>query len=128
MALTEGHYECFLSEDTELPMMFMEDAINATVSIMQAPKENLTIHSSYNLAAISFAPLQIAKEIKKLVPNFTITYNPDFRQQIANSWPKSIDDSFARKDWNWNHEFDLAKMTNEMIVQLRKKYNSEKVI
>jgi nucleoside-diphosphate-sugar epimerase len=127
-ALTEGHYECFLSEDTKLPMMFMEDAINATVNIMQAPKENLTIHSSYNLAAISFAPLQIAKEIKKLIPSFRITYNPDFRQQIANSWPKSIDDSFARKDWNWNHEFDLAKMTNEMIVQLTKKYNSEKVI
>ena len=127
-ALTDGHYTCFLSENTELPMMFMDDAINATVNIMQIPKEHLTIRSSYNLAAISFAPKQIAEEIKKHIPKFTITYGPDFRQAIADSWPKSIDDSFARKDWKWDHEFDLAKMTNEMIVQLRKRYNSEKVV
>jgi len=95
---------------------------------MKAPKENLTIRSSYNLSAISFAPKQIAEAIKKHIPKFTIDYAPDFRQNIADSWPKSIDDSFAKKDWNWNYEFDLAKMTNEMIVQLRKKYNSEKVV
>ena len=127
-ALTDGHYDCFLSEKTELPMMFMDDAIKATVKIMQVPKENLSIHSAYNLAAISFSPDDIAEEIKKHVPGFTIAYAPDFRQQIADSWPKSIDDSYARKDWNWNHDFDLKKMTKEMIIQLRKKYNSEKVV
>jgi len=127
-ALTDGHYDCFLSEKTELPMMFMDDAIKATVKIMQVPKENLSIHSAYNLAAISFSPDDIAEEIKKHVPGFTIAYAPDFRQQIADSWPKSIDDSYARKDWNWNHDFDLKKMTKEMIVQLKQKYNSEKVI
>jgi len=127
-SLTDGHYDCFLSEKTELPMMFMADAIKATVNIMQVPKENLTIHSSYNLAAISFAPKHIAEEIKKHIPGFTIAYTPDFRQLIADSWPKSIDDSYARKDWNWDHDFDLKKMTKEMIVQLKQKYNSEKVI
>jgi nucleoside-diphosphate-sugar epimerase len=127
-AITEGSYSCFLSENTELPMMYMDDAIKATVNIMQSPKEHLTIHSSYNLAAISFAPKQIAEEIKKHIPKFTVNYSPDFRQAIADSWPKSIDDSFSKKDWNWDYDFDLAKMTNEMIVQLRKKYNSEKVV
>jgi nucleoside-diphosphate-sugar epimerase len=127
-AITEGSYSCFLSENTELPMMYMDDAIKATVNIMQSPKEHLTIHSSYNLAAISFAPKQIAEEIKKHIPKFTVNYSPDFRQAIADSWPKSIDDSFAKKDWGWDYDFDLAKMTNEMIVQLRKKYNSEKVV
>ena len=127
-ALTQGHYDCFLSEDTELPMMFMDDAIKATVDIMKAQKERLAIHSSYNLAAISFAPKQIFQEIKKHIPNFTIDYKPDYRQHIADSWPKTIDDSFARKDWNWNHTFDLTKITQEMIAQLRKKYNSEKVV
>ena len=127
-ALTDGHYTCFLSENTELPMMFMDDAIKATVKLMQARKEQLSVRSSYNLAAISFTPKQIVQEIKKFVPNFTVDYSPDYRQHIADSWPKSIDDSFARKDWNWNHEFDIAKMTMEMIVQLKKKYNSEKVV
>jgi len=127
-ALTKGHYDCFLSEDTELPMMFMDDAIKATVDIVKAPKERLTIHSSYNLAAISFAPKQLSEEIKNHIPDFTIDYKPDYRQQIADSWPKSIDDSFARKDWDWNYTFDLTKITKEMIVQLRKKYNSEKVV
>ena len=108
--------------------MFMDDAIKATVKLMQARKEQLSVRSSYNLAAISFTPKQIVQEIKKFVPNFTVDYSPDYRQHIADSWPKSIDDSFARKDWNWNHEFDIAKMTMEMIVQLKKKYNSEKVV
>ena len=127
-ALTEGHYTCFLSKHTELPMMFMDDAIKATVAIMEAPKENISIRSSYNLAAISFTPQQIAEAIKKHIPKFTIDYKPDFRQTIADSWPKSIDDSFAKKDWNWSYDFDLGKMTQEMIVQLKKKYNSEKVV
>ncbi|MGM5469256.1 NAD-dependent epimerase/dehydratase family protein [Flavobacteriaceae bacterium LMO-SS05] len=127
-ALTEGHYNCFLSENTELPMMFMDDAIKATVTIMQAPKEDLSVRSSYNLSAISFTPVQIANEIKKHIPNFTVEYNSDYRQRIADSWPKSIDDDFAKKDWNWNYDFGLAKMTFEMIVQLRNKYNSKNVI
>lgn len=127
-ALTEGHYTCFLSEYTELPMMFMDDAIKATVELMEAPKEQLHIHSSYNLAAISFSPKQIAEEIKKLLPDFTIAYEPDYRQQIADSWPKSIDDRHAQDDWNWSYDFDLTKMTKEMIAQLKRKYNSEKVI
>ncbi len=121
-AITDGKYESFLSEDTELPMMFMDDAITATIQIMDAPANQLSIRSSYNLAAMSFTPKDIAGEIQKHIRDFIITYNPDFRQQIADSWPKSIDDSYARKDWNWNHQFDLEKMTNEMILQLKKKY------
>ncbi|MGG5487642.1 NAD-dependent epimerase/dehydratase family protein [Gaetbulibacter sp. PBL-D1] len=123
-AITDKNYECFLSENTELPMMFMDDAIEATVKLMQAPAENISIRSSYNLAAISFTPKDIYRAIKKHIPDFEISYNPDFRQQIADSWPKSIDDSEARKDWNWNHTFDMEKMTSEMITQLQKKYQS----
>ena len=121
-AITDGSYESFLSEKTELPMMFMDDAINATIQIMDTPADKLSIRSSYNLAAMSFTPKDIASEIKKHKKEFLITYNPDFRQQIADSWPKSIDDSYARKDWNWKHKFDLEKMTNEMMLQLEKKY------
>ncbi len=121
-AITDGKYESFLSEDTELPMMFMDDAINATIQIMDAPAEQLTIRSSYNLAAMSFTPKDIAAEIQKHIKDFTISYNPDFRQKIADTWPKSIDDSVARKDWNWNHEFDLQKMSDEMLTELGKKY------
>ena len=123
-ALTDGHYESFLSENTELPMMFMDDAINATIQIMDAPAEQLSIRSSYNLAAISFTPKDIAAEIQKHIKDFTITYNSDFRQKIADTWPKSIDDSVARKDWNWKHEFDLKKMSEEMLTELGKKYTS----
>lgn len=121
-AITDGHYSSFLSEDTELPMMFMDDAIDATIQIMDAPANQLTIRSSYNLAAMSFTPKDIAAEIQNHVKDFIITYNPDFRQQIADSWPKSIDDSVARTDWNWNHKFDLKKMSDEMLTQLGKKY------
>ncbi len=127
-AITDGHYECFLSEHTKLPMMFMDDAINATVSIMQAPSETISIRSAYNLAAISFTPEEIANAITAHIPEFKITYKPDFRQQIADSWPKSIDDALARKDWSWDHKFDLKQMTEEMLSQLQKKYaSSEKV-
>ena len=121
-AITDGKYESFLSENTELPMMFMDDAINATIQIMDAPDEQLSIRSSYNLAAMSFTPKDIAAEIQKHIEDFTITYNPDFRQQIADTWPKSIDDSVARKDWNWNPQFDLKNMSDEMLTELGKKY------
>ncbi len=120
-ALENGTYDCFLSENTGLPMMYMDDAIRATIQIMQTPKENIKIRSSYNLSATSFTPKEIAEEIKKHIPDFTITYNPDFRQKIADSWPSSIDDSRAREDWNWKHEFDLDKMTHVMLENLKRK-------
>ncbi|WP_417859634.1 NAD-dependent epimerase/dehydratase family protein [Winogradskyella sediminis] len=123
-AIKEGKYESFLAEDTNLPMMFMDDAIKATTELMAAPSENITIRSSYNLAAMSFTPKEIAESIKTEMPDFTMSYKPDFRQAIANSWPTSIDDSVARKDWNWSHDFDLKKMTSEMLKQLKKKYQS----
>ncbi|CAM3328521.1 Threonine 3-dehydrogenase [Flavobacterium longum] len=119
-ALEDGKYECFLSEETALPMMYMDDAIRATIEIMQAPAENIKIRSSYNLSGISFTPKEIAAEIKKHIPDFAITYKPDFRQQIADSWPASIDDSSARKDWGWKHEFDLQEMTKVMLENLSK--------
>lgn len=119
-AIKEKQYECFLTEDTKLPMMFMDDAVDATIAIMNANAENLTIWSSYNLAAISFTPSELAKSIQHVIPEFKITYAPDFRQKIADSWPKSIDDSQARKDWGWEHSFDLKKITEEMLTQLQK--------
>ncbi|MCB0463914.1 MAG: NAD-dependent epimerase/dehydratase family protein [Flavobacteriaceae bacterium] len=119
-AINEGHYDCFLTEDTALPMMFMEDAVKATLDIMNAEASDVKIRSSYNLAAISFTPKELAAEIKKQIPDFTIDYEPDFRQKIADSWPNSIDDSAARQDWNWKHVFDLQTMTNEMLQQLGK--------
>ena len=118
-SLKDGKYECFLSEGTALPMMYMDDAIRATVEIMQVPSESIKIRSSYNLSGISFTPAEIASEIKKHIPNFTISYKPDFRQQIADSWPASIDESTARKDWNWKHKFDLNSMTVEMLENLK---------
>ena len=114
-ALKDKKYECFLSEETALPIMYMDDAISATIEIMQAPSESIKIRSSYNLSGISFTPVEIAAEIKKHIPEFTISYKPDFRQNIADSWPASIDDSLARKDWNWKHKFDLASMSEEML-------------
>jgi nucleoside-diphosphate-sugar epimerase len=123
-AIKEGKYESFLSEDTKLPMMFMDDAIKATTQIMAAPAEDVTIRSSYNLSAISFTPKEIADSIKAEMPDFKMAYKPDFRQAIADSWPSSIDDSVARKEWNWSHDFDLKKMTSEMLTQLKKKYQA----
>ncbi len=119
-ALEKNSYECFLSEKTKMPMMYMDDAINATIQIMQAPKENIKIRSSYNLAAMSFTPEEIALEIKKHLPDFTISYDPDFRQKIADSWPASIDDSRARQDWGWKHTFELGNMTEDMLKNLKK--------
>lgn len=118
-AVKDGNYECFLSEETALPMMYMDDAIRATVEIMQAPTEAIRIRSSYNLSGVSFTPKEIATEIKKRIPEFTISYKPDFRQKIADSWPASIDDSQAREHWNWKHKFDLASMTDEMLENLK---------
>ncbi len=123
-AIKTGTYECFLSENTSLPMMFMEDAIKATTELMEAPSEQLTIRSSYNLAALSFTPKDLYESIKTELPEFSITYQPDFRQAIADSWPSSIDDSQARQDWSWKHSYDLNKMTKEMLANLRIKYKS----
>ena len=118
-ALKDKKYECFLSEETALPMMYMDDAIRATVEIMLAPTESIKIRSSYNLSGVSFTPAEIAVEIKKHIPDFTISYKPDFRQKIADSWPASIDDSSAREDWNWKHKFNLDSMTVEMLENLK---------
>ena len=119
-AIEDGNYECFLSENTRLPMMYMNDAVNATLQLMQAKSEDIKVRTSYNLAAIDFTPKEIASEIKKHIPHFNISYNPDFRQKIADSWPSSIDDSDARKDWNWNHQFDLKSMTEDILKNLKK--------
>ncbi|MGB6267796.1 MAG: NAD-dependent epimerase/dehydratase family protein [Olleya sp.] len=117
-ALKHKKYECFLSENTALPMMYMDDAINATVNLMSAKAEKVKIRSSYNLSGISFTPKEIAASIKKQIPEFKITYKPDFRQQIANSWPSSINDAKAREDWDWKHQFDLDQITKNMIKNL----------
>ncbi len=117
-ALKSKSYECFLKEDAALPMMYMEDAIRATLELMHADPKRLTIWSSYNLGGISFTPAEIANEIKKIIPEFEITYQPDFRQQIAESWPSSIDDSYAQKDWDWKIKYDLEKMSVDMLQQL----------
>ena len=119
-AIEDKKYECFLSENTRLPMMYMPDAVNATIQLMQEKSENIKIRTSYNLSAIDFTPKEIAAEIQKHVPDFQITYNPDFRQAIADSWPSSINDDHARKDWNWKHNFDLEPMTKDILKNLKK--------
>lgn len=117
-AIEEQKYECFLSEDTCLPMMYMQDAIAATIQIMQADASAIKTRTGYNLAAMSFTPKEVAAAIQKQIPNFSITYKEDFRQQIADSWPQVIDDSDARKDWGWKHKFDLDAMTQDMLENL----------
>ena len=117
-ALKNKTYECFLSADTALPMMHMEDAIRATIEIMHAPAENIKIRGSYNLAGISFTPEQIAAEIKKHIPDFTITYKTDFRQDIANSWPQSILEDEARNDWKWSAKYNLPSLVKNMLQNL----------
>lgn len=119
-ALQEGKFECFLSANTALPMMYMDDAVKATIDLMQADASEVKVHSSYNISAISFTPDQISESIKKHIPNFKISYKPDFRQNIADSWPNSIDDSVARNDWGWHHQFNLDKMTEEILKGLSK--------
>lgn len=118
-ALETGNYECFLKEGTYLPMMYMEDAIRATIELMEAPSDSVKIRSSYNLGGISFAPEQVAAEIKKHIPEFNITYAPDFRQKIAESWPASIDDSAAQADWGWKLQYGMSKMTIDMLENLK---------
>jgi nucleoside-diphosphate-sugar epimerase len=118
-ALEEKAYTCFLKEDTYLPMMYMPDAIRATVELMEAPADKISIRTSYNVSAISFSPKEIAAGIQQYIPDFKMGYEPDYRQHIADSWPASIDDSVARKDWGWKHEYDLAKMTKDMLQNLQ---------
>jgi nucleoside-diphosphate-sugar epimerase len=114
-ALEEKHYDCFLKEDTYLPMMYMPDAIRATIELMEAPAEKISIRHSYNISSMSFSPKEIAAEIKGHIPDFTINYEPDYRQDIANGWPQSVDDAVARKDWGWEEAYDLKRMTKDML-------------
>lgn len=118
-ALSKGTYTCFLRPDTRLPMMYMPDAIRATLELMEAPADRIRIRTAYNLSAMSFTPEEIAESIRVQIPEFTIDYAPDFRQAIADSWPQSIDDAQARADWGWKEDFDLAAMTTDMLTQLK---------
>lgn len=122
-ALKHNKYICFLKAGTTLPMIYMDDAIRATLDLMSAPSENIKIRSSYNLAAISFDPEEITSSIQKQLPNFKIEYTPDFRQAIADSWPQSIDDQDARDDWNWKHSYNLDAITEDMLKNLSPKYS-----
>jgi len=117
-ALEGEHFKCFLAENTYLPMMYMPDAIKATIDLMEAPAEQVKVRSSYNVAAFSFSPAEIAAAIQSQVPSLTIEYNPDFRQPIADSWPNTIDDSVARTDWGWQPEHDLQSMTTDILANL----------
>lgn len=121
-ALKHGQYRCFLKEGTTLPMMYMEDAIRATIRIMDAPEKDIKIRSSYNLAGVSYAPEEVVASIQKELPEFEILYEPDFRQAIADSWPQSIDDTQARADWGWAHKYDLDAITKIMLDNLRQRY------
>ena len=118
-AIKNKTYNCFLKKDTTLPMMYMPDAIDATLKLMQADSDKIKIRSSYNIAGTSFCPNELADEIKKHIPKFSITYNPDFRQAIADSWPDSIDDSYAQSEWNWKAEYGIKKMTSDMLKNLK---------
>jgi threonine 3-dehydrogenase len=117
-ALTAGKYECFLRDDTSLPMMYMPDCLKGTMDLIEAKEEQLKTTRVYNLTGMSFTPAKLAESIKKYIPSFEITYKPDFRQAIADSWPRSIDDSVARGEWGWKHEYDLDKMTRDMLINL----------
>jgi nucleoside-diphosphate-sugar epimerase len=118
-ALKQGKYTSFLAAGTYLPMMYMDDAIRGTIELMEAPADKLSTRMAYNIAAMSFAPEEVAAAIQKHIPSFEISYAPDYRQQIAEGWPASIDDSQARTDWGWRHQFDLERMTEEMLGNLR---------
>ncbi len=120
-AIEKGSYDCFVSEDTRLPMMYMDDAIKATLQLMEADSEKISIRTSYNLTAVSFSAKELADNVSKHIENFSCTFNPDSRQKIADSWPSSIDDSQARKDWNWKHEFGLEEISVDMIKNLKNK-------
>lgn len=118
-AIKNKTYDCFVGPDTILPMMYMPDAIRATIELLEAPAENIKIRTSYNLAAMSFSAKELAQTVANHVPGFTCVYHPDYRQKIADSWPRSIDDSSARADWNWNHIFGLEKMTEDMLNNIK---------
>ena len=120
-AIQGEDYECFLNHDAYLPMMFMEDAVKATIAIMEAPADKVKIRSSYNLSSMSFSPEEIFNKIKETYPDFKISYKPDFRQAIADSWPQSIDDTEARKDWGWEHKYDLKRLVDVMLINLEQK-------
>ncbi len=124
--LKTGKYECFVKQDTVLPMMYIDDAIKGTIDLMDVDPDKITIRTSYNLAAISFEAQELAEELKKHISELEVTYSPDKRQRIADSWPKSIDDSQAREDWGWSHEFDLAKMTSDMVENLKVKFGQDR--
>jgi nucleoside-diphosphate-sugar epimerase len=121
-AVLGENYTCFLKDDTALPMIYMEDAIRATVELMEAPAAKVKLRTGYNLSGMSFTPKEVTAAIQQHYPTFEVTYEPDFRQQIAESWPQSIDDSVARAGWGWQPSFDLEKMTEDMILNLKKKY------
>lgn len=118
-AVQEGKYECFLKEDTYLPMMYMPDAIRATIELMEADASSISVRSSYNLSAMSFSPKEIGAAIQKHLPSFTMSYKPDFRQKIADSWPSNIDDASARQDWGWAPGYDLDRMTVDMLKNMK---------
>ncbi len=124
-AIKQKHYTCFLKEDTYLPMMYMSDAIQATIKLMQTDPDQITVRSAYNLGGMSFAPKELAEQIKKYIPDFTIEYKPDFRQAIADTWPRSIDDTTARRDWGLEIEIDLEKMTKIMLNGVAQKFGKD---
>lgn len=126
-ALQDKKFECFLKPDTYLPMMYMSDAVKATLDLMETPPEKILERASYNISAMSFCPAEIANEIKKHIPDFEITYKPDFRQEIADSWPRSINDANARIDWGWSPAYDLEKMTTEILQYLPSTFNHAKL-
>ena len=117
-AIEKGKYTSFIQKGTAMPMLYMEDAIDATIKLMEAPSENISVRTSYNLGGMSFTPEELAEEIKKIIPDFEISYEPDFRQKIAESWPKSIDDSVAKRDWGLNYKFGIKEMSEDMIKNL----------
>lgn len=126
-AVDKGKYTCFLKEDTKLPMMYMPDCIDGTIELAEADFSKLKHHSNFNHAAVSFNPAELAAEIKKHIPEFEITYEPDYRQEIADSWPNSIDDDAARAEWGWKHKWDLAAMTEDMIKHLKERHAAGKL-
>jgi nucleoside-diphosphate-sugar epimerase len=126
-AVQKGRYSCFVSEDTVLPLMYMPDALRAIIELEEAPGDRLRFRNAYNIAALSFSAGELAASIQKRLPDFSVTYEPDFHQEIANSWPRSLDDSAAREDWNWSPEYDLDRMTDDMLGVLTKRLKPETV-
>jgi len=126
-AIEQGSYDCFVKEDTRLPMMYMPDCIKATIDLMEAPFENLKHHGDFNVGSMSFSVADLADEIRKHIPGFTATYSPDYRQEIADSWPASVDDSVAREEWGWNPSYDISSMTKDMLEKLGQRHKEGKL-